>query len=73
MALSILTVIALTQLDARNFGNGVGLIGGLQCAGEQGIFAHGLGCQFGIDATGTEEHELANAAPECGIDDICAI
>ncbi len=39
---AILAVVAFTQLDAGDFGYGVGLVGGLQRAGEQGALCHGL-------------------------------
>ena len=42
MAGTVLAVVAFAEFDASDFGNGVGLVGGLQGAGEQGVFTHGL-------------------------------
>ncbi len=47
----VLAVVALTQFDAGYFGHGVGLVGGLQGAGKQGVFTHRLRGQARVDAT----------------------
>jgi hypothetical protein len=47
---AVLSVVALTQLDARNFCYGVGLFRWLQSAREQGVLAHRLWHGLGIDA-----------------------
>lgn len=67
---AVLAVIAFTELDAGDFGDGIGLVGGLQGAGEQGVFAHGLAGVFGVDAAGAEEEELFRAMCEGGVDDV---
>lgn len=46
---AVLAVVAFAELDAGDFGDGVGLVGGFQRPGKQGIFAHGLICQLGVD------------------------
>jgi hypothetical protein len=38
----VLAVVALAELDAGDLGDGVGLVGGLERAGEQGVLA--IGC-----------------------------
>lgn len=55
MALTILAVVAFAEFDASDFGNGVGFVGGFQNAGEQGLFAHGLGGKLGIDTARTQK------------------
>ena len=47
---TMLTVIAFTQLDPGDLGNRIGLIGGLQGTGEQGLFAHRLLSMLGVNA-----------------------
>ena len=70
VAFTILSVVAFAELDAGDLGDGVGLVGGFQRASEQGVFAHGLGGQLGVDATGTQEQQLLHAVAERRIDDV---
>ena len=67
---AVLAVVALAQLDAGDLGDGVGLVGGFQPAGEQGVFAHGLRGQLGVDAARTEEQQLLYAVAEGRVDDV---
>ena len=47
---AVLPVVALAELDARNFCHGVGLIGRLQGARQQGVLAHRLRHSLGVNA-----------------------
>ncbi len=38
MAGTVLAVVAFAELDAGDFGDGVGLVGGFERAGQQGVF-----------------------------------
>eukprot|EP01022_Parablepharisma_sp_SALTPOND_P036279 TRINITY_DN9838_c0_g1_i1.p1 TRINITY_DN9838_c0_g1~~TRINITY_DN9838_c0_g1_i1.p1 ORF type:complete len:1069 (-),score=237.17 TRINITY_DN9838_c0_g1_i1:780-3986(-) len=51
---AVLPVVAFAELDAGDLGHGIGLVGGLQCAGQQRVLGHRLGGQFRIDAGGAE-------------------
>ena len=65
---AVLAAIGLGHLDSGDLGDGVGLVGGLERAGEEVILAHGLRGVPGVDAGGTEEEELAGAGAPGGID-----
>ena len=67
---AILTAICLAQLDPRNLGNGIPLIGRLERSGEQLLLAHGLAGQLRIDARGAEEQELAHPGLITAVDGI---
>ena len=67
MALTILAVVAFAQLDTGNLGNRIGLVGGLQCAGEQGRLAHGLRRQARINAAAAQNQQLFDAIAKRGI------
>ena len=70
MTLAILAVVGLAKLDAGNLGDGVGLVGGLQCAGEQAVFGHGLGGQTGVDAARAQKQQLLDARSEGRLDEV---
>ena len=55
---SVLAVVAFTELDAGNLGNGVWLVGRLQRAGQQGAFGHGLVSQAWVDAARAEYQQF---------------
>ena len=67
---AVLAVEELAILEAGDLGQGVGLVGLLQRAGEQAALGHGLGRHAGIDAAGTQELELAAAVLPGGMDDV---
>jgi hypothetical protein len=67
---AVLAVVAFAELDAGDLGDGVGFVGGFQRAGEQGIFAHGLRCKLGVDATAAQEQEFLHANPPGFVDDV---
>ena len=67
---AMLTVIALAELDAGDLGEGVGFVGRLQGAGEQGLLRHGLGCALGVDAGGAEEQQLLHPMLMGGVDQV---
>ncbi len=70
VAFTVLAVVAFAELDPGDFGNGVGFVGAFQRAGEQGILAHGLRRQFGVDAAGAEKQQLFYAVAKGSIDDV---
>ena len=47
---AVLAIVALAELDASDLGHGIGLVGGLEHAGQERVLAHGLGHSSGIDA-----------------------
>lgn len=65
-----LAVVALAELDAGDLGHGVGLVGGFERAGEQGLLAHGLRGELGVDAAGAEEQQLLHAVTKSGFDHV---
>ena len=67
---TVLAVVAFAELDAGNLGHGIGLVGWLQNARQQGIFSHRLGGQFGVDAAGTEEEQFLHARLPRLVDDV---
>ena len=69
-AQTVLAVVAFAQLDASYFCNGVGLVGGLQGAGEQGVFRHGLRSELGVNVAGAQEQELLYTVPESFFNDV---
>ena len=58
VACAVLAVVAFAEFDAGDFGNRIGFVGGLEHAGQQGVFAHGLFCQAGIDAAGAQKKQF---------------
>jgi hypothetical protein len=67
---AVLIVVGITQLDAGDLGDGVGLVGGLQRAGEQVIFFQWLGGQLGVDAAAAQEHQALHARLVRGVDQV---
>ena len=70
VAVAVLAVVAFAEFDAGDLGDGVGFVGGFQRACEQGVFAHRLRCEFGVDATAAEEQELLHPDSPGFVDDI---
>lgn len=66
----VLAVVTPALLDSRNLGQSVGTVGGLQRAGQQIFFLHGLGGMFGIDAGGAEEQQSGDVMLVGCMDDI---
>lgn len=56
----VLAVVALAELDTCNLGDGIGLVGRLQRAGEQGILRHGLRCEREVDAAAAQKQQLSH-------------
>ncbi len=67
---AILAVVALAELDPGDFRDRVGLVGGFESAGEQGVFPHRLPGELRVDARRAEEQQLLHAAAEGGVDDV---
>jgi hypothetical protein len=65
-----LAVVALTEFDAGYLGNGIGLVGGFQGAGEQRRLGHGLGRQAGVDAAAAQKQQLLHAKGVGRVDDV---
>ena len=70
VALAVLAVVAFAEFDAGDFGDGVGFVGGFQRAGEEGVFAHGLRGELGVNATAAEEQEFLHADPPGFVNDV---
>ena len=66
----ILTGIRLAELDSRDFGDGVGLVGLLEGAREERIFGDRLGGKLWINAGAPEEKEFGGAEVGGGGDEI---
>jgi hypothetical protein len=54
---AVLPVVGFAQLDAGDLGDGVGLVGGFQRAGEQRRFRHRLLGETRVDAGAAEEQQ----------------
>ena len=67
---SVFAGVGLAELDAGDLGEGIGVVCGLERAGEEGVFADGLGGVFGVDAGATEEEELRAAEVGGGFDEV---
>ncbi len=59
---AVLVSIGVAEFDTGNFGDGIGLVGGFEGTGQEVVFAERLGCHFGVDAGGAEEHEFFHAS-----------
>ena len=68
--LSVFAGVGLAELDAGDLGDGVGVVGGLERAGEEGVFADGLGGELGVDTGTAEEEELGAAEVGGGFDEV---
>ena len=66
----VLATVGLGELDARDLGDRIPLVGGLEWACQQGVLGNGLRRKLWIDARGAEEQQLLDAHRERGIDDI---
>ena len=58
---------AWTLQDPRDLGDGVGVVGRLEVASQQGVLVDGLRRQLRIDARGSEEEEPLDAVLEGGV------
>ena len=58
---AVLPVVALAHLDAGDLGDGVGLVGGFERAGEQVFFLDRLRAVARVDATGAEKKQFLDA------------
>jgi len=67
---AVLPVVTLAQLDAGDLGDRVGLVGGLEIARQQRIFAHGLGHYARINARRSQEQQLTYADRESLMNDV---
>ena len=70
VACAVLAVVGLAQLDAGDLGHRIGLVGGLEHAGEQLPLVHGLRGVFGIDAGTAEKEQILDPGTVGGIDDV---
>jgi hypothetical protein len=67
---TVLLVEIATQLDRGDLGDGVGFVGGLQGAGQERIFTHGLRCVLRVDTAGTQVEELVHPTLPRGVDHV---
>ena len=70
VTLAVLAVVALAQLDARDLGHRVGLVGRFEQAGQQRVLGHRLGCQLGVDAAGAQKQQLLDPVLEGRVDHV---
>src|SRR4051812_26880439 len=64
---AILPAVGLAELDARDLGDGVGLVGGLQQAGEQILLADRLRALPGVDAGASQVEQAADGVEVGGL------
>lgn len=67
---AILVAVGFAEFDAGNLGDGVGLVGGFERAGEQVVFPQGLGGHFGVNAAAAEEHQFLHPVLPGGMNDV---
>ena len=67
---AILSVEIFAILKTADFGEGVGLVGGFQAAGEEAGLRHGLRGETRIDAAAAKELEFLHTMTPSGIDNI---
>ncbi|MEY3838199.1 MAG: hypothetical protein RL304_1181, partial [Verrucomicrobiota bacterium] len=60
----------VAELDARDLGDGIGLVGRLERAGQQGVLADRLRGVLRVDAARAEEEQLTDARPARAFDDV---
>ncbi len=70
VAFAVLAVVALAQLDAGNLGDGVGLVGWLLNASEQGFVANRLRSLARVNAARAQEQELLDPIAKSRINGI---
>ncbi len=66
----MLAPVRLTELDAGDFGDGIGLVGRLQAPCQQRVLGNRLGSFAWIDARRAEEQKLFDARAVGGVDDV---
>lgn len=67
---AVLLAVGLAHLDARDLGQGIGIIGGLQGSGEQVLLFDGLRAELGIDAGRPQKEEFFYAILPGTMDDV---
>ena len=66
----VLVPVGLAQFDARNLGDGVGLVGRFERPGQQGVLDQGLVGEFRVDAARAEEQQLLDPDLMGGMDQV---
>lgn len=69
---AVLLVIAAALFNGRDFGQGIAFVGRLQRGSEQGVFAHGLGREAGVNAGRPHVQKLFYAVLPGRMDDVRA-
>ena len=67
---AVLAVVGRAHLNACDLGQGVGAVGGLQRAGQQVLFAHGLGALAWVNAAAAQKQQALYAMAPCRVDHI---
>ena len=67
---TVLAIQELAILETGDLGEGVGLVGLLEFAGEQATLGHGLWSHAGVDAAGAQELEFLAAVLPCSVYDV---
>jgi hypothetical protein len=65
-----LAVAAFAEIDAGDFGDGVGLVGGFERAGEEIVFLDRLGAFSRVDAARAQKTQILDAGLEGAVDDV---
>ena len=67
---TILFAIGLAHLDARDFGQSVGVVGWFQRPCQQVLFLDGLRAQLGVNARRPKKQQLFAAVAVCAVDNV---
>jgi hypothetical protein len=66
----VLGAVGVAEFDGGDLGDGVGAVGALERAGEEGVLAQRLGGVLGVDAAAAEVEELGDLEAVGGVDDV---
>ena len=67
---AVLAAVGLAHLDAGELGDGIGIVGGLERAGQQVFLAHRLRRELRVDAARSQEHQFGDAEAIRRVDDV---
>ena len=66
----VLVTVSIAKFNARNFGKGIGFVGGFQRPGQQGILRDGLRRVFGVNTGRSQKKQFGHPAPVRGLDEV---
>ena len=67
---AVLMTVGIAEFDARDFGKGIGFVGGFQRPGQQGILRDGLRRVFGVNTGRSQKKQFGHTAPVRGLDEV---